>query len=628
MSFYLALREPTGATSNRRIVDFTDLTKYRIAAPGWQPNTATLNENGTYDLVEERIAITVIGATPQAVYENLRAITNLLEQAQRFANGEQVYPIVLDYVPYGGMRVLTARITSWLADGYLPEDYNHVIVTTCKVTITVGIIRTGEWLFTRWQTENQLAGSAWETNPSFTPINGTIGYTAPPALGQAGVIRLTKSNSGNAAMHAAGVAIAATSGVPIKIRFTAVSTGLTSYQIQLVTGGIAAASSVATLSGSGDVTAVVIPSTTATLLLYWTAIGPAASTLDISKVLVAASTVDDDDLTWHRTYSEENTTATSAAANNPSIHSVNFPTVYDAAAPMAVWLGGGFDSTKNPTIAASYLLIAPSSSAVSSMFLVDAPTANSKTTAPFASVADAANKAYGGTIQRYSPSTTAKVSTQTAANNFNGGGNQVPGEIAGFAVVRNNSATTSFSLSMQCKDRGGNTMETLQTVVAPGSLLPRVIPLGSLWSEDGFAYFEIFVQASAASGTFDIDYLAFVRVQPGVSIVAIDAATPLPSGSNQFVVLDPALLTHRQARVAISGASTPVASQNKVSYRGDVRRLRNRYAYNDASVNTVAALWLAPYSNYWVHVDDGTVGDPISQIQLLATRQPAFVIPE
>lgn len=629
-NLFLRLREQQTAALSGRTVTLTDTTAYEILSPGWQPVVAQLNAQGSYGPVLESIQIRVTGATPDAVYTNLRALTSLLTQVQRWSNHEQVYPVVMDYTPFGGVKRLSSKILGWDPTGYLPENYNHTIITTNKVDVTVNLARDGLLYHTSWAYENLLTASAWIAAPSFlfTASAGTYTPSSTPADVH-GSQRMTKSAGLAATMVLDTPTLSGTSGVAMTVRFTATaSAGISQHEIWLVDAGTALASNYVTMTGSGNFTVTLTPTTTGTLRLLWNVYGTAASTFDVKKVMVCSGVVATVDMTWHRTYSEHVVAPATTTAANPSIHTATLPTPAGEMSPLTARIGGGLSLARNPTMAAGIALISgPASDAI---LLFGLPEANTKVAAPFSAVADTANNAYLGQVTRYTPAGTTKISCHTAPERFLITQSNIPGEMAGFVVVRNNSATTTFAISLRLSDRGGNTAETPPVWIAgSGSPVPQLIPLGSLFSEDGFSHWELMVQASAASGTFDINYVGFQNTIPGAQAVALDAILPLSSGAAQYMTLDPAPLTHRQARYAIGASATLPAAQSKAGYRGALRHLCSR---GDAGVagdpEQVKCLWMATYSTSWVHVDAGVSMATVTSTSLLCTRLPAYIVPE
>ncbi len=622
---YLALREDLIPLSTRT-VNLTDPAKYQILKPGWQPGVASLNAQGQYNTVTESLEVQVCGETPTEVYTNLAALTSILTQAMRWGNYEQVSPIMMDYAPFGGVKRLGSRVISWDPTGYLPMDYNHSIITTNKVLVTITLVREGPLYHTAWVYENLLENSGWNDPPvpAFVGVNGTITYTASstPANVHA-TVRLTKSFSTPAALHAPTVIIECTAGSPVTVRFTAVgAAGFTSLAVQLVTGGIIPASNVVAFPTGGECTATFTPTDTGFLRIYWTAYGAAASTLTISKVLAVDGIVPAADMTWHRRMVEHVGSSPSVSSIQPLIQGALFPVPAGDMSPVTIRIGGGLSRARNPTVGAGYVLVSPRGSG-QGIFLHGMPAAGAKTVAPFATVVDTANNAYTGNVTRYTPAGTTKLSTHTTPTTLNGGGSNIPGELVAFAVVRNNSATTAFSLSLKLTDLGGNTAETLQ-VVLPGNAVPvpRIIPLGSLFGEDGYRSWELMIQASAGVGTCDIGYVAFLLVEPGAQAVALDAIQPLAAGATQYITLDPAVLTHRQARYGIAAASASAANQARAGYRGGMRHLCSM----PTSPQWVYVLWLATYSTSWVHVDAGISMSTVTSAALVCTRLPAQIV--
>lgn len=142
-------------TDGTTTLDLAATTAYAIPDGEWTPAISKRRRSGLagpiYEDVEERIPLHVRGATGAAALDNLVALVNLLDQAERFWLGEAVAPVLLQYLPHNtNLRaVVQSEVlgavgdkTPWLRlSPYVNDASNYELPE-----IELRILRRGDWL--------------------------------------------------------------------------------------------------------------------------------------------------------------------------------------------------------------------------------------------------------------------------------------------------------------------------------------------------------------------------------------------------------------------------------------------------------------------------------------------------
>lgn len=248
----------------------------------------------------------------------------------------------------------------------------------------------------------------------------------------------------------------------------------------------------------------------------------------------------------------------SAAAAAPTVHTITLTTPTGLSSPTLLQFeysqAGVID---NYDVEYAYALTASSASRLQ---IYEAESMSLGTNV--ASVADAAAFARGGSVARYSPgvlSTTlggTLVGFDTAART-----------IAVWAAVRNNSATTNFTIQAQAGSNTGVVQNAVAVPIDTSTTNPRLIFLGIIAFQLAFDGVNLLLTASAASGTFDIDYIIVQAVDDETSgalriFGTNGAATPL-TGQGPLTI-DPRPLTFATPIVT----SFPSSITTPMSYAG------------------------------------------------------------
>jgi hypothetical protein len=295
--------------------------------------------------------------------------------------------------------------------------------------------------------------------------------------------------------------------------------------------------------------------------------------------------------------------ATSGSAANATVLSRSFAT-HPINSPVDVVIGG-FTVATTPTIPAGYLMVGSGATDIS-VYEAEAIGA----VAPYSTVADAAALARGGSVLRYTPAGTTLITTSGTANL----GVALTGASAIIAAVRNNSGTTSFQLSAVLSGYG-NTVSTPPVTIDTSSLLPRLVLLGTVVpvNATGLA---VAVQASAAAGTLDIDYLIVVNLRnETVAVIAHDAIATSSFTAGAFTLQ--ALWNPTTDQYPVLRAASGVAGVTNAAYRGPLPLL--------TTGDAVFALWTATNGAFWRMT---TVANAIVNVTLQATRYRSYLTPQ
>jgi hypothetical protein len=152
-------------------VDLLDGTKYQLAGDGWAPGVARYNPTalGGYEPVTETFTVNIIGATRQEVFDNLEALTNVLDTARRYSAGLR---LVTDQMAIGiAVQPIGSNLSGpcWdtVIDGEvdLPSDYLDQLLNNAIDGVRVTIRRLGVWLI---DAETLNAGTATNIANTFS----------------------------------------------------------------------------------------------------------------------------------------------------------------------------------------------------------------------------------------------------------------------------------------------------------------------------------------------------------------------------------------------------------------------------------------------------------------------------
>lgn len=307
----------------------------------------------------------------------------------------------------------------------------------------------------------------------------------------------------------------------------------------------------------------------------------------------------------------ESVTATSSAAENPTALTMNLTTSVDIESPVVLKMttaaradNGAIDS---------FILMqsgATTTEASSRLLLIEAELLNAAS--GYSTSADSTNKARGGVVLRYTPSVTTYqdsglLSVYSSSDND-------ARRWGVFLNYRNNSTAAGYRVKLLMS----NTF-TPELVVPEGTSNPTWAYLGAVNRAGPLTTIELWVKASAASGSIDFDTIALLALDSEatgrvVAPVQNEYAATLVSPP-QPIYIDHQLLSRQSAAVWVDVGFDPTQG-----YRGDAT-LMMRGA-------VVVAAWLGAgetTSTYWRVTD--TAGTVLSNT-FVATRLQGRLTPE
>lgn len=317
--------------------------------------------------------------------------------------------------------------------------------------------------------------------------------------------------------------------------------------------------------------------------------------------------------------SSQETTAVSAAANNPVVQSVSFASSPEVFSPASVYIGG-FTPQKAATFPQSFLCIAD---AVTKLDLQNVSGLN---LGPFTTVNDAANLPISGaTILRYTPVGTAVAESARGAALPPYGLTFGTGALSIFALLRNNSLTVPFLVSARV-EWGATSITTPPVVIDTSTQNPRWVFLGIVVINNAGALFTspgIYIQAQATSiaggPTLDFSALAQVNLDEATSSVVATQSAVL---TNNFPLATTPVVLAAMSR-ALTHPTPALFVQSATGASVNVQSQGTPWVASNGP--DIAALWLATRSNFWRFVDHTNT---TLQVTLQADRRPAFLAPQ
>ncbi len=308
----------------------------------------------------------------------------------------------------------------------------------------------------------------------------------------------------------------------------------------------------------------------------------------------------------------DSVTATSSAAEHPTTLTINLTTSAPFESPVVLKLASAARSDRGAI--GSYVLMASGATtteAAKRLVVVDAEDMGFQT--GFTTSTDTTNKARGGTVLRYTP-----VSTSWASDgpeNVYSSSDNNSRRWGVFLNYRNNSTAAGY----QVKVRFDNSIYTPVLNVPEGTSNPTWAYIGSATQSVALQTIELYIKASAASGSIDFDSIvllamdseamsrAVVPVQNETATVAVSPPQP--------AYIDHQLLSKPSAKVWVD-----VGFGVAQGYRGDATLMMRGAA--------VACAWLGAgetTSTYWRVTD--TAGTVISSA-FTATRLEGRLTPD
>lgn len=594
---------------------------FTLNTSGWAPNAA---DEGR---VPESLSINILNGVPGGgtatgsawqFAQNKTKLKRLLRKAQRFGLGDStVSPVRWEYAPQHGDPAMlhVSLIVGWDETQFLPPTFNDADGQTTEQLngVTLNIVRQAPWAQTEYLNVNLLASTAqmlnWTGSPSgaptnsYSPVGAYGGRVYREVPGAVGAERFSSDTFAVVSGQTYELIFSyGSSASPPACEISLTDSGFTSDLANILSFQAAANIDIhdgVTYRGTFIANAT---DATARLTFYFdTGFG---QQVDIGEVMLSALAE-----TWHPLYSEISESNTTLAAQTPSVHEMLFTGDLDTPSPVVLTIDG-FDIDAPPIINPGYIILTDQE-ASNGLVIMDWDTVSG----PFANVADTAHDALGGNVNRFTPAGITEITAGAVT-----GLALWKGRIQFYVAVRNNSATTTFWLWVEMS-RANLSASTRRVAIPPYAgvaAMPQIVSLGEVSSIDGFDTLKLWYQASAASGTLDVDYLARLRMTDQTYVIphgTFDAASYL--ADPYALRIDPRTLASVAPEIVADDGTTEIVPDY---HRGDLALTMTG--------TRLSATWLATYTdgvdNYWRHVDGG--GAPI-EISMQATRLPSTDIP-
>ena len=181
-------------TDGTDTIDFTGSNYKLLHDGGWSPKRAQrrvspLGGRSIYEDVEERMSIQVSGSSATDTWSKYDDLSNLLDQAERWGNGENVDAVLIKYSPSGSSTDVQAVIVGPPSGGSFmqpPSDAdktantNPYIIGHSSNPIVLSFVRRGLWLSTASESKSASASTG---NPDIvTAATFTTGASIPSPI--------------------------------------------------------------------------------------------------------------------------------------------------------------------------------------------------------------------------------------------------------------------------------------------------------------------------------------------------------------------------------------------------------------------------------------------------------------
>lgn len=593
-------------TDGTATLTLTDNVSYAIRDMEWRPKVARRLQSqmggaGLYANVIEEIPLHVRGATGATALANLAAVANMLDQAERWARGEMVAPIILEYLPansaatdyYKAVVVGAPGDTFWDLSPRMNSDQNHELDG-----ITLYLERRGLWL--------RQESISYVENGSFEDWDGSD-FDDWTVTGMATIDQeMSPVKDG---MYSASLEALSNAVIWQDIGLAA---GIIQGYLVTVTAWVYLTSGIAKLGAWDGTTFFNEVSETTAVTGQWVQLRvqkKVASTgvrVGIAGDLSVGVNCVIDDIRVELDFAAADFESyyQSAATDNGDVATIDFGSSENVQSPTRLVIQDMRLGTYHRT---AYLIVANATNAIN---VVDAE--DLVTSGVWSAPSDSAAYARGGNVLRYTPAATSEVYLQISSS-------VLTRRLAIFATVRNNSSTTTFRLRL--RNRRADTTEYSRPVFIEGQASPRPEPifLGEIVATAQSEY-DLCVQASAASGTIDFDSIVIVslNVQP-VAILAIHE----PDGDGYITTDEPIFLAvdHR-----LLTSPTPRAAIVSLGYYAEWSAQGVRDIFTSA--RDVEVLLLATGSDASANTWRQVASSAVVQNTFTATRLPGSLIPE
>ena len=553
---YLAFRTPT----NSKLVVVTDSTKYFFPVADWQPKVGKPFDNGYQDVIEE-LTLQAIGATGADVMANVTALQNVLFQAARWAAGENVEPILMDLIVAGSnpAKVMTQIVKDWDAESFLASNFYHTANSRARADMLVRFTRSGVFYHTSYRHENNMPETDFGTVAPTTTASGvTTSVTSfTGRWGGRAYLQATKTNNAAANFYINNLNFPVTNGQSYTLKITMSVTNITKVTALFVkTGPVAAITNLVDMQlitdpiTNGTTSTVLLTGTASDIgYLYFQVEGPTGATFRLAEVLIVTGNIPTE--RWHPQYSELATSAFSSSSSSPDLGTANWRWSHNAYSPVLIelWRTNAQTDYRHP---AQFAIFSDKQTGLVAGYSVEYTFYNGTYGAPFTQVLEA--DAFGGSVVRYTPAaTTVQRSAWTWLPNASGGFSDWNGLINTLIGLRNNSATTSFTVWLEIADYTDIVIaETPKKVIAANATAPAWYLLGiaSVAKRRTAAKWRWCVQANAVAGSIDLNPAMFEKVQTGARVVQTDTLDLGATKNFRKILIDPQPLVDRGPAVS------------------------------------------------------------------------------
>lgn len=236
-------------------------------------------------------------------------------------------------------------------------------------------------------------------------------------------------------------------------------------------------------------------------------------------------------------------------------------------------------------------------------------TAESAASGAYTSFNDSAQNARDTNVLRYTPAVTTEVASGSVALTIA----STARTIGVFANMRNNSTTTSYSMRIAF-DSGYRSYTPMYYVAPQATAYPYWRFIGTASSNGYSPFYTVYLTASAASGTLDIDTLVFVDLSnPTTQVIAVLENTY--SNGQSTLEIDHQELTKPQPKLT-------VASDFTNAYLGDL--IINNKGGTVYALLMATGRATAGAGNHWRQVDNTPT---LLANTWTATRYTAYLTP-
>jgi len=530
-------------TDGETTIDLIDDDGVCLEYNAWAPAVSGWLRGG-YPDVHESIPVHVRGASGTAVMVRLRELTRLIDQARRFAMGEDLRPVLLRYQQTVSSVVWVVMIIGGTVDA--PSNFTNQENWKTLFPVYLEIDRRGQWLtpdgsgvvingdFEDWSGD-PLEPDDWTIEQGVVERESTIVYEGSYSVkldageGEASSSEIWQVVDGLSVGSAVAISgrVKVTGGAlgnppllfvnvyggdsPASIDFTSLSGDPWQYFSITVT----AAEGTGTGQPWGAFTGVVIS---------FLASMPGGTVAYVDNV--RAYLVEDS--------GEVGDVATADDVDNGDLAVLSFTTGREPyLSPTKVVVQNvRFGSNHPPAV----LIVANEPDRIK---IVDSDDFGWPIDGPFTEVTDTATFARGGKVARFTPVSTSAVNLTVREYDLEFYSIK---RVAIWANVRNNSATTTFTMRVFSYAPGGTSYARPILISGDATPSPQWRYLGSVASNRDGSFF-ISITPSAASGTLDIDSVALVALDGHVAIATIDQSANVGVSEKSALIMNHRALT-------------------------------------------------------------------------------------